>query len=318
MAYPIQIRISWRPTYQTYDEPSHDPAYNEGNDEEIVSYDCFNFLRSGTSPASYFYGYFPLKRLGEDADIDLSRIDPDIGSAESVECPMVFWVARRPLDNAMCLIGWYENATVFSSPQPFPPSYLKLHNSEGQSFSDLKYRIRSKRAVLIPEEYRPAIGDLRDFGLNQKHAINRHLFLDERAPYATSQQKYRQRLEQLHLQVESLSFTNIADSMSIKETRAKILSERLERQGQYHHVRARLGSTCQSCGFDPHSTREPNVSEKCLEVHHKVPYSELAEGETRFLGLEHYALLCANCHRAIHASGRLDDIEGLSKLVLPR
>lgn len=55
---------------------------------------------------------------------------------------------------------------------------------------------------------------------------------------------------------------------------------------------------CERCGLDPAEVYRPDISDACIEVHHKLPLSEMSsESNTRLEDLE---CLCANCHRIIH------------------
>jgi len=53
---------------------------------------------------------------------------------------------------------------------------------------------------------------------------------------------------------------------------------------------------CEACGFDPASYTERGAA--VIECHHIQPLSEGGERRTRAADL---VLLCANCHRAVHA-----------------
>jgi 5-methylcytosine-specific restriction protein A len=72
----------------------------------------------------------------------------------------------------------------------------------------------------------------------------------------------------------------------------------LVREKKRRHQTATGGLACEACGFDFES--EYGLRGFC-EVHHRLP---LAEGEDeRETRLEDLAVLCSNCHRAIHRLG---------------
>jgi predicted HNH restriction endonuclease len=72
----------------------------------------------------------------------------------------------------------------------------------------------------------------------------------------------------------------------------------LVREKKRRHRAATGGLACEACGFDFDSGY--GLSDFC-EVHHRVP---LAKGEfERETRLEDLAVLCSNCHRAIHRLG---------------
>ena len=55
---------------------------------------------------------------------------------------------------------------------------------------------------------------------------------------------------------------------------------------------------CERCGLDPAKIYESRFGEACIEVHHKIPLSEMPKGyKTR---LQDLMCVCANCHRFIH------------------
>lgn len=63
---------------------------------------------------------------------------------------------------------------------------------------------------------------------------------------------------------------------------------------------------CEACGFATQVTF-PGLSGEVCEVHHRLPLGSASElVETR---LEDLALLCANCHRAIHRTNPIMSVE---------
>jgi 5-methylcytosine-specific restriction protein A len=76
-------------------------------------------------------------------------------------------------------------------------------------------------------------------------------------------------------------------------------------------VLARHGQLqCEVCGFDFQATYG-KLGEGFLECHHKIPLHELEE--EAITTLDDLALLCANCHRMVHASKPWLTIEQLQK-----
>ena len=53
------------------------------------------------------------------------------------------------------------------------------------------------------------------------------------------------------------------------------------------------------------------------QLHHLTPFSELEEGETREVRSEDFAVLCASCHRAIHRTDYVNDVQRCAKEYCP-
>jgi predicted HNH restriction endonuclease len=67
---------------------------------------------------------------------------------------------------------------------------------------------------------------------------------------------------------------------------------------------------CECCGTEAESY-PPHCRQSVFEVHHKRP---LSEGPT-LTGMDDLALLCANCHRAIHAEAELPKVDDFSQKI---
>ena len=67
------------------------------------------------------------------------------------------------------------------------------------------------------------------------------------------------------------------------------------------------------CNADLKSIYGEAVGGRLLEAHHLMPLHTLAEGTLATYRLNDFALLCPNCHRAIHRLGpeKLDDLRAL-------
>ncbi|WP_206059744.1 HNH endonuclease [Novacetimonas cocois] len=84
-------------------------------------------------------------------------------------------------------------------------------------------------------------------------------------------------------------------------------------QAKKKHVLAKTGRlACEACGFD-FAERYGERGHGFIECHHIRPLSELPdETKTR---LDDLALVCANCHRMIHAQRPWLDIDALARLL---
>lgn len=72
----------------------------------------------------------------------------------------------------------------------------------------------------------------------------------------------------------------------------------VKRAQKYYRSKQGGKLTCEACGMVAQSFYGP-VGERCIEVHHKIPISELQpDSITR---VEDVAVVCASCHRVIHS-----------------
>ena len=103
----LLCRIGWMVHYQGVTD--NDPILGGGQyvDEHGTGHEIFNFLPIDAS----CFGNVQSPHGGM---INLGRIDPHHHGQGFVEHTTVFWCARRPDTNATVIIGWYEDATVFS------------------------------------------------------------------------------------------------------------------------------------------------------------------------------------------------------------
>ena len=95
------------------------------------------------------------------------------------------------------------------------------------------------------------------------------------------------------------------------EGRQRRLSERLERRGNNRRFIDRKGYRCEACDWSIDED-ERNVWGSSFELHHLAPVHELRENETREVRAEHFAVLCASCHRAIHRTEFVSDVAGFA------
>jgi hypothetical protein len=72
---------------------------------------------------------------------------------------------------------------------------------------------------------------------------------------------------------------------------------------------------CEACGFLAHRVY-PGLSGDVYEIHHRLPLSQAAGKVTT--RLKDLALLCANCHRAIHRTDPLMSVENFRAVFFQR
>ncbi len=79
-------------------------------------------------------------------------------------------------------------------------------------------------------------------------------------------------------------------------------------------IKEHFGYVCMACGLNPAEEYGAHMK-SILEAHHKSPYSEITEGETREVKADDFLILCPNCHKLIHKLDSPNDLDGLKKLV---
>ena len=102
----------------------------------------------------------------------------------------------------------------------------------------------------------------------------------------------------------------------VVESRKRRISERLERQGAYRQFIQKKGYRCEACGWSINE-KEQAVWRSSFELHHLTPVSELEEADSREVRSEDFAVLCASCHRAIHRTNYVSDINGFAQTYRP-
>jgi hypothetical protein len=107
-------RVGWMPKYQGEKDSQGKVDIQGGGKfvpEHGFGYEMYNFLPDDQGNV---YGYV---RGGGKMDID--RLGAKRGD-KSISQVLVIWVATHPKEGGMCIVGWYNDATVFRSHQPCP------------------------------------------------------------------------------------------------------------------------------------------------------------------------------------------------------
>jgi 5-methylcytosine-specific restriction protein A len=73
-------------------------------------------------------------------------------------------------------------------------------------------------------------------------------------------------------------------------------------------VKKKLGYKCQVCGFE-FDKHYGNIGLGYIEAHHLKPISELKDTRIPMNPIKDFAVLCANCHRMIHRTKNVGDIQ---------
>lgn len=70
---------------------------------------------------------------------------------------------------------------------------------------------------------------------------------------------------------------------------------------------------CEVCGFDFEKFYGPGLGNDFIEAHHKLPISELNDGDTT--QISDLAMVCSNCHRMLHKSRPWKTPTGLKSII---
>lgn len=110
----------------------------------------------------------------------------------------------------------------------------------------------------------------------------------------------------------------IHEIVGFKEQKKRIDNHvKYEGRLKNHEIKAikeHLGYVCMACGLNPIEEYGENMK-GIMEAHHKQPYAEIEEGESRTVEPDDFLILCPTCHRLIHKLDSPNDLDGLKELV---
>lgn len=159
----------------------------------------------------------------------------------------------------------------------------------------------------------------REAGMIPKSLLMNHpQFLDNGIVRAPRQTVYRMSSGETSL-IASLWGHAAALSGTVEYLEGGWREGHMRRDRNPHLRRARLEQMhrqegalhCQACGLREGDSYPARLGDRVFEVHHKVPISTY--DKERPTSLDDLLVVCANCHRAIHAN---DDIEGNLRCLL--
>lgn len=119
------------------------------------------------------------------------------------------------------------------------------------------------------------------------------------------------------INTDVFNIDKVLENINVKEE--KRIANHLSYEGRLSYSDKRklkklLGDTCCACGIKM-SDIYGDIGKGYIELHHKIPYSEMAENDTRILTQSDFCVLCPNCHKMVHKLDDPDDIELLSSIV---
>ena len=87
------------------------------------------------------------------------------------------------------------------------------------------------------------------------------------------------------------------------------MHKRIERNASLsREVKKRKGYVCQICNANFEKIYG-ELGKEYIEAHHLKPIASLKGAKVALDPVKDFAVLCSNCHRMIHRSGYVDDIE---------
>ena len=276
----IVAAVAWMPTYQSRDEPAF--SLDGWHMENLVGGEALNFLPTN----GLYHGYVRVP-----GDLNLRKhyrdYDSDTGSVRDVH---IVFAAPDPDTRTYKIVGAYLNAEAFSEEINDPYERSCVHFTSWEAFvvpqGDRFFWLPNARRK---DGYPTGIGMSRIwYGLEDDRLID---LKEEVLAYLADNSK-------------------MVDSNETKgyEYRKLRYHSSLERRGNYSGIAKK--EACDACGWTyKSSVNHDSIWRASLELHHKHPISDLKPGEERPLTQNDFATLCANCHRAIHRTSDVEDIE---------
>ncbi len=244
------------------------------------AHEMLNFANIG----GWVYGY--VESMG--ARISLSNLRKN-KSSEVVHGVTVIWCALDPVHKSLHVVGWYENASVFSEPQK--PT-KNLRRKEITYF----FKAKSEDAHLISPADRFLLVPTKTRRTDRGFIGQRNWFFPERYP------NYKKFLE---------SFALLASGEPISPKHPIPFDDVTFEEGQRTYAEISLtarnprlvdaakksyGLECQVCRLN-FEDRYGAIGKGFIEVHHLVPLSRRKRYSAT---VNDVRVLCANCHRMVH------------------
>lgn len=272
-------------TYASEHEPrfSNQGYIKDGN----TPYESLTFY---PDEAGVFYGYVPIR--GDAKGMSGNILIENLGAQKidaSIDDITVVFVAQKPNGKGLFVIGYYQSATVFRE------SIQRGERSEGVGSI---IRMTSKNATLIPVDDRCFEIPRGKNGMGQSNLW-----------YGLTQEKNPTLYSDFKNYIDDPN-TLPAKQATIRERRS--WHYRLERQSNVRHFIHEKGYQCEACDWSI-DEKDYDVWGSSFELHHLTPFSKLREDEERLVQSSDFAVLCASCHRAVHRTEFVSDIEGFKR-----
>ena len=276
----VFARIAWHPRYDgKYPLPFTAAYWTEKSDSEFAEWLNFKSVRGKC------YGWV---KPSSSWTADLKNLEAD-SENDSVEGVTVIWVARDP-NGGSKIVGWYENATMFSGlkdrPSPLKYSYLFVAQS-----TDCVLLEESQRTFRIEKNFR-------------------NLW------YAKDEKSLKEKVIQFIAEGGSDQFTDPVEAdFSDKEGKRKLVKHiKIERSTKLvkKFKESLQNYKCTVCDFD-FEQKYGDIGKHFIEAHHIKPVSLYQADE--ITKIEDLAAVCSNCHRMLHRKIPQPSINDLVQII---
>lgn len=286
----LLVKVQWMPAYTGETEVKG--PWGEWGRSDKPPGERFNFLRQSDGS---FYGYLRPAAGGE--RVDISKVGGE-ADADFVDGVTVIFVAPQPAigPRPLTVVGYYREARVYRS---------AIAQIAGEK-AEANMRMVATHAVSVPEE-------LRSFSiiLDSPWGSGTYRFVEGDTEIEI--RKWLDSFDETDEAVEENDLSNVKVK-SAEERRVLHAALRLERRSSTNWRRAILKSdadyTCACCDFRL-SAGSHEAMKLMFEVHHLAPMSMLQDGEIRQATTSDFAVVCANCHRAIHGTKDMKYIQDM-------
>ena len=307
----VVFNISWM---KDYSGNKKDTQY-AGGSYNGLKHEVLNFEKDEDG---FYYGYVQPPNNGAHLNI----IDNLNASGDSLSGVLVIWTALSPKSGRKKIVGWYNDATIFSQMQN-----RKVNHYE---FKKLGYFVKSKDIHLLPfDERNFSVSDIvKGRNINyligtryneikkailayiEKRTIDKKFFLeeDEDGEENLTDEEYKEASKELGIprtiEEAERRINNLIKNKENKEIISKV-SRYVRSPLLAKLIKERADYNCEICGAKPFIKIN---GERYAETHHKL---ELANGGKDLS--KNMVCLCPTCHRVIHF-GNEKSLEDRQKL----
>lgn len=204
---------------------------------------------------------------------------------------------------------------------------LKDIESKGKSWEDLaNFTTDEEREKLFAEYFKDkekgeAANDKfnrEQLGPARKRSLNK-IFAEAEYEDDEVKENLKEKIDNFDNTISNDEFQTTVKEIRKFQERKKLKDNHIKYEGRLSNkdvkaIKDVLGYVCMGCGLDP--VKEYGSEMKgILEAHHKKPWSEIKENETRTVEPDDFYILCPNCHRMIHRLDSPDDLDGLKEVL---